>query len=508
MKKFKINITLINTISNILLQMVTLISGFIIPKIILKYFGSEVNGLVSSITQFLNYISILEGGITGVVMANLYKPLTEKNQKKISSIINASNKFYKKISLIFILYSLLLAIAYPILFSSNFSYIYVFSLTIILSISSFIQYCFSLTLKTLLNADKKIYIVAFSQTLIIIINIILSIVSIKIFPSIHFFKFLTAVTYLLQPLIYSYYGRKYYVIDSRIEADSNLLKSRWDGFAINIAAFIHYSTDVVILTIFTDLATVSVYNIFSLVTNGLRNLILSVSSSISPTIGHAYARNDKNELNLKFDLYEYILTFLVFLLFTVGALLINPFVQYYVKNINDANYNQPLFSIILIFSEAIYLIKSPHVNLAYSANMFKKLTIPSYAEAIINIVLSLILVNVYGLIGVAIGTLVAMVLSMIYQVKFTKKIMDRKMFVFYKKIILFLFSTVIGIIICKIFIPKISISLFNIVLHGIIYMVLFFIIYLLMSLVFYKRELRFIKSILNIRRKYEKNISI
>ena len=53
--------TRINMIFSIVLQIVTIISGFIIPRQILLAFGSEVNGLVNSITQFLNYIILIEG---------------------------------------------------------------------------------------------------------------------------------------------------------------------------------------------------------------------------------------------------------------------------------------------------------------------------------------------------------------------------------------------------------------------------------------------------------------
>jgi K+-sensing histidine kinase KdpD len=54
MKK-KNRVTLLNIVSNIVLQITNIITWFIIPKIILSYFGSDVNGLVSSITQFLLY---------------------------------------------------------------------------------------------------------------------------------------------------------------------------------------------------------------------------------------------------------------------------------------------------------------------------------------------------------------------------------------------------------------------------------------------------------------------
>ena len=64
-------ITRINMIFSIVLQIVTIISGFIIPRQILLAFGSEVNGLVNSITQFLNYISLIEGGLGSVIMTAL-----------------------------------------------------------------------------------------------------------------------------------------------------------------------------------------------------------------------------------------------------------------------------------------------------------------------------------------------------------------------------------------------------------------------------------------------------
>ena len=79
MKTLTNKVTLINVISSLLFQILTIINGFIIPRLILSYFGSDVNGLTTSISQFLTYISLIEGGITGVIMASLYKPLYEKD---------------------------------------------------------------------------------------------------------------------------------------------------------------------------------------------------------------------------------------------------------------------------------------------------------------------------------------------------------------------------------------------------------------------------------------------
>lgn len=487
------NVALINSISSVFLQIITVISGFILPKIILSYFGSEVNGLVSSLGQFLGYINLLEGGVLGVVMANLYKPLYNKDYKKLSSVVKTSDKFLKKISKIFIVYSIILAIFYPIIFKTSFSYIYIFSLVIILSINLFMQYCFSLNLRTLLNADKKVYIISLVQAGCIIVNVFLAIISVKIYPNIHFLKIITSVCYIIVPLIYRYFVNKYYKIDKNASIDSDLLKSRWDGLAINIAYFIHSNTDVTILTFFTDLKMVSVYGVYKAVVSGINQLIIAISSAISPSIGHIYASENKDELNKKFDIYEFVIFFLVFFLFTVAGLLIVPFIMIYTNGIDDANYYQPIFAIFLILSEAIYLLKSPHVNLAYSANKFKQMTIPAYIEAALNIIFSIFLVGKFGLIGVAIGTFIAMTYRTIYQVIFLKKnILNRSVWIFFKKLIIFFITGTIGILICVFLIPKVQYTISSWILHGIIYTFIIMILYGVASYIFYKEEIKYL----------------
>ena len=487
----KKNVTIINIISSIILQFFTIIYGFIIPKIIIVYFGSEVNGLVSSITQFLSYISLLEGGVTAVIIAKLYKPLVDHDDKKISSIIVTANSFYKKIGMCFIVYSCLLAIFYPIIFNKfDFNYIYIFVLTLILSISLIIQYMLSLGVKCLLSADKKIYIISFTQTIIIILNTILGITSIKIYPNIHMFKFLTAVTYFLQPLIFGYIVKKHYTLNFKEKKDMTLINDRWSGFANNIAYFIHNSTDITILTIFTNLTIVSVYSVYNLVTSGIKALIGAINNGVFPTIGHLYAKDDKNELLDKFNIYEVLYLSVVFVVLTVTAMLITPFVKLYVgTDIFYSDYEQPMFGLIIVIAMAFDLSKIPHVNLSYSANKFKELTFPCFVEAFINIIISIIFVNFLGLIGVAIGTLIAMIYRLIFQISFTKKIIGRPQKLFWKSFVLMSFSSLISFFICKIIYPLTNISLFTWITAAFIYLIVSFISIIVILIVFYRKLL-------------------
>ena len=63
---------IINIIFSLLLQLVTVISGFIVPRLFIGKFGSEVNGLVNSIGSFVGYITLLQSGVGSVVKASLY----------------------------------------------------------------------------------------------------------------------------------------------------------------------------------------------------------------------------------------------------------------------------------------------------------------------------------------------------------------------------------------------------------------------------------------------------
>ena len=490
----KSKVTLINIISSLTLQVVTVISGFIIPKIILTNFGSSVNGLVSSLNQFLSYITLIEGGITGVVLANLYKPLVDHDNKKISAVLVTAKKFFNKIGYLFIAYSIGVAVVYPILSKEGFSWSFVASLTVVLSLNLLIQYLYSLSFRVLLQADKKLYVISFTQIVITVCNIACAFFSVKIYPSIHLLKLLTGLLYIIQPLVYGYFVKKHYSINWGTEPDDNLLKERWNGFAINCAAFIHNSTDITILTIFTNLATVSIYGVYTLVTNGLNGLFAAVFRAIAPTVGQAYAKGDEHELNKKLDLFEFITFISVYFCFTLSGLLITPFVQLYTNGITDVDYIQPIFGVLIVMAEGLYLIKEPHLDLSYSANKFKELSVPAFVEAGINILVSIILVHKLGLIGVAIGTIAGMTYRMAYQIYFTTKIVkNRKQWIFYKKLLAFSFVTLIGVAICH-FVPLTEITVWNWVLHAFIYALIFGVLYLILSLLLFKKDVRYLKE--------------
>lgn len=491
----KNRITLKNIVFSIIMQISLIISGIIIPRLIIGTFGSEINGLVSSITQCLNFISFLEGGLTGVVMASLYKPLLKNDQNRIGAILNTTNSFYKKISIIFIVYSSILAIVYSCIYSNQYSFLYLSTLVLSISFGIYIQYCFSFALKTFLNADKKGYIVYITQSIIIMLNLILTVFVLTLYPNIHVIKVLESILFVIQPIAFNRFVKKHYDINYDMKKDNNLLKNRWSGFAINMSAYVHGNTDIVVLTIFSSFSIISVYTVYYMVVAALKKIVISVSSAMQSTIGRIYISNNKSDMNIKFGCYEYITFTLVFFLFTVALIMITPFVLIYTNDINDVNYNQPLFGYFLVISELIYLIREPYATVAYSANKFKELSKIAYFEAFLNIILSVFLVKKIGLIGVSVGTCIAMFVRTTWQILYTNRLLKRKNLVCFKKLLIFIMTGIIGIVLCS-FIPLNNDCLLGWVISAFIVSSIMIVLLMIVSFLFYKNEFTFIKNYL------------
>lgn len=415
------NIATVNVLSSMFLQLVSIISGFILPRLILSYFGSNITGLISSIGQFLNYISLFEGGVSMVIMSSLYAPLANKDYKKVSGIIKAADSFYRKLGLMYVVYALVISIGYPLVVKTPYSFAFVASLSVILSSNLFVQFMFSISYRTLLIADRNGYIVYFSQSAFFVLNLIISFVVLAIYPEIHVLKFASAAAFAIQPLLYGIYIKKHYPLDKHIEPDEEALAQKWDGFGQNFALFIHNNTDVMVLTFFATLKDIAVYSIFFMVTNAVKTIVSSVSNALLPSVGNVYITGDKGRIKNSFNIYVAIVYTLSSFVFSMCVILLIPFVRIYTSTVHDANYIQPLFGIILTTAYILECLREPYLQLTFVAKKFKETTKYAFIEAIINIVISIILVVKYGLIGVAIGTVISVIYRFVVLIQFCKK---------------------------------------------------------------------------------------
>ena len=85
-----------NMILSIICKVIMIVTGLIVQKYVLSSFGSDINGLYSSITQFLTYLILLESGIGTASIQALYKPLASSNWDSVSAVIAATKQHYEK----------------------------------------------------------------------------------------------------------------------------------------------------------------------------------------------------------------------------------------------------------------------------------------------------------------------------------------------------------------------------------------------------------------------------
>ena len=416
LKKVKLNVA--STLAN---QLVATLCGLLIPWIMIDTFGSAAYGATTSIAQFLSYIALLEGGIGRVARGALYKPLAERDDERISQVYLAVKRFFAYIGLAFAGYVLVLALCYHDMADvTDFTREYTFMLVVGIAIGKFAEYMGGISKVTLLNADQRQYVVNGVYMITNVLNVLLIVTLANLGVDILWVKVVSSAVFVLRPVMFSLYLRRnYHIRKTGVKAQ---LPNKFTGIAQHTAYVIQNNTDIMMLTLLADLRCVAVYSVYHLVVFSLRNVATSFTGGMEALLGDMAAKGEEENLRRTYRSYKLILTALIVTLFGTAAILIVPFVRLYTEGVTDADYIQPAFALILVWAEALNCLVLPCFNLTIAANKLKDSQIGAYGEAIINVVVSLVLVLVWDpLVGVAVGTLVSTIFKCVYYVSFAGK---------------------------------------------------------------------------------------
>lgn len=437
----------LNTGTAVINQIATLVCGLIIPRLIITFYGSTTNGLISSITHFLAFFSLMELGVSSVVRASLYKPLSENDHDSISRVLISSRRFFRKIGLMLLIYSVALMAFFPIFVDHSHGYLSTAVLVGAMAFSSLANYLFGIVYQQLLNADQKSYVQIGASLLTLILNTVFAVILIYMGASIEVVKVAAAIVLLLRPLILKLYVDRHYKLNFKLKLEGEPIKQKWNGLAQHIAIYVLKHADVVILTLFSTLDKVSVYNVYHLVTNGLQQMIEVMTTGMQSLLGNMYVKKETDKLEKTFSSFELLMHLGVTILYTIAGIMIIPFVKIYTKNVTDAEYIVPVFAILIVTANASYCLRMPYYMMTQAAGHFKETQASSILEAAMNVVISIILVNRFGLIGVAIGTLAAMTYRTIYLAWYLRKhILNRPFIHFIKHIIVDIFGIGLSIL--------------------------------------------------------------
>lgn len=199
------------------------------------------------------------------------------------------------------------------------------------------------------------------------------------------------------------------------------IQQKWNGVAQHVSAVVLDGTDNIVLTVFSTLSNVSIYSVYHLVIYGVKNLFLSLTNGIHSLIGELWAKQEIDTLKNTFGRFEWILHTGTVFVFGCTGMLVIPFITVYTNGVTDVNYIQPLFAILITIAHAGHCLRLPYSVMILAAGHYKQTQSNYIVAAIINIVLSVVLVIAFGLVGVAIGTLVAMLFQTIWMARYVSK---------------------------------------------------------------------------------------
>ena len=120
-----------------------------------------------------------------------------------------------------------------------------------------------------------------------------------------------------------------------------------------------------------------------------------------------WVKGEIEKIRLYLGYYEWFVTAFASSVFSTTMVMILPFIALYTADIHDANYMLPTYAIVITIAQAWFCIRAPYQTLVQGAGQYKKTKTGAFIEAGINLMISVVLVQFIGILGVAVGTLVA-----------------------------------------------------------------------------------------------------
>ena len=403
-----------NTASTGFYQIILMVAGLITPKIMLNYYGSEINGLVSSINQFIVYFNLVEAGLSGAAIFALYKPLAENNHKAINAVVSAAKRFYTQAGYIFVSLTIGLALFYPLYLETNtLTPQRMAALVLILGINGALEFFTLAKYRVILAADQRTYVISLASLAHIIINTFIIVVFGTMKIDVVTLRGIAILSIFSRSLILTIYIRKKYKYLSYSEIPNfEALNKRWDALYLQILGAVHMGSPIILLTVLTqNLKLVSVYTIFNMIIGALNGILGIFVSGLSSGFGDVIAKKENNVLERAYSEFEFVYYALISIVYSIAFVTIMPFIDIYTQGVTDINYSQPVVGFLFVLNGILYNIKTPQGMLVISAGLFKETRIQTTVQGGIMLIFGALLTPYFGIVGV----LVASIFSNLYR---------------------------------------------------------------------------------------------
>ena len=396
---------------------VSLLFNFINKTVLIKTLGTTYVGINSLFTNILGILAITELGIGVAISFNLYEPLANNDKRKIQALINFYRKAYRIIALIITVMGAALIPFLPKIAkgTENVKYLsLIFCIYIFNTVSSYLL----IYKTTIFNADQKNYLLTKINTAVFAAVNIIQIIVLLLTKNFVLYLLVSSIINLGKNVYLNIYtGKKYPYLKSRNK--ESLSKEEKNRFFVDIKAVFYHQvasvvisqTDSIVTSSFINVNVVGLVSNYQMLISVIRGFVSTVFTAIQPSFGNLIVTTDSEYRHKTFNRINFVAFWLANFTSICLFMLIEPFITVWIGN---SFLMSKGVLILLVLNYYIFIMRNP-VNIVHNAaGLYDKTKISPIIETLINLAVSIILVQIWGVEGVYVGTLVSTIVPVIW----------------------------------------------------------------------------------------------
>lgn len=441
--------------SNILMYVLSLFTS----KVIKENLGLQVLGLNGVLSNVISILALSEMGIGTAINFALYKPLAEKNEELIKSIMAFYKKAYMIIALvIFALGLILLPFIPTFIKQSDFPKPYIFlvyALFLINSVSSYLL----VYKRTLIVADQKNYVIT---GITLGYNYVLKISQLLVvFFTSNYVLFLIvqiACTLFYNIIISKTCDRLYPYLNGKAnklsgETHKTIILKIKALFWHSLGTVIVLGTDNLLISYFCGVTEAGKYTSYIAIVGMISAFINIVFDNTKDSVGNFLVTETEENKTILFDRLFFINQTFSSVCSICLIILLTPFIRLWLGD-DTVLTNSIVFAIVISF----YLSKNRAAigSIKNAAGLFEQDKFAPLIESVLNLAFSIALAKTFGLIGIVIGTILSTLLVpfWIQPLIVYKKVFEKNTLSYFASYFLYFLRMAIIFVLCKFFINR------------------------------------------------------
>ncbi len=370
-----------------------------------------VNGLFVDIIQVL---SLSEMGIGTAITYALYRPIAQGDIEKQRSLMHLFRKFYLAVAAIVAVAGGAL-IPFMGYFIKDYENVDHLTLIYVLYLANTICSYLLIYKKTLMDANQLLYIGTFYQTMSWVIQDILQMAVLIIRHDFILFLLINIATTILCNVCISLRADRLYPFLKEknpaplpTEEKKKIFSDIRAMLMHKVSAVIVNNTDNLLLSAFVGLSSVASYSNYYLVIGSVRQMLNQVYQGITASVGNLGVTEKEDHIREVFEAVLFIGQWMYGFAFICLFEALNPFIR---LSFGDQYVFPEAIVFVLCLNFFMNGMRNAALTFRDSMGLFWHDRHKAIAEAVANIVISLLLVRRMGTVGVFLGTFLSMLLT-------------------------------------------------------------------------------------------------